>query len=155
VKVPRGAWVLVKEVARHVLRRPVVGVTVVARDKGGRFLLIRRADTGTWAMPGGTLEWGERLGECIVRELREEANATVTSEPKLRGVYSAPERDPRFHAVTVVVACQVEAEEPRGENPLEIRDARFFDEGDLPAEMAFGMQDMLDRARQTSEPFVE
>jgi 8-oxo-dGTP diphosphatase len=151
VRLSTGAWTLVKEVARHVLRRPVIGVAVVGRDAGGRFLLVRRADTGTWALPGGTLEWGERIGPCIVRELQEEAAATVESEPKLAGVYSDPGRDPRFHAVTIVVECRVASESPAAENPLEILEARFFAEADLPANMAFGMKDMLDRSRASPE----
>jgi 8-oxo-dGTP diphosphatase len=155
MRVPQGLFVLTKEILRHVLRRPVVGVAVVARDASGRFLLVRRADTGTWALPGGTLEWGERLGACIVRELREEANAAVTSEPVLRGVYSEPSRDPRFHGVTVVVECAVDAPDPKAENPIEIREARFFADQDLPRDMAFGMQDLLDNARHTQKPVLE
>jgi len=155
MKIPAGAFVLVKEILRHVLKRPVVGVAVVARDDNGRFLLIRRADTGTWALPGGTLEWGEPIRRCIVRELREETNAEPTSEPVLVGVYSDPARDPRFHAVTVLVTCRVRADAPAAENPLEIREAKFFDEGALPTEIAMGMKDMLDLARGNRAPYLE
>jgi len=155
VAIPRGAFVLLKEILRHVLKRPVVGVAVVARDDRGRFLLIRRADTGTWALPGGTLEWGEPIRRCIVRELREETNAEPTSEPELLGVYSDPSRDPRFHAVTVLVSCRVRADAPGAQNPLEIREAKFFDDASLPAEMAMGMNDMLDVARSKSPPYLE
>jgi ADP-ribose pyrophosphatase YjhB (NUDIX family) len=90
-----------------------------------------------------------------VRELREETNATPASEPRLIGVYSEPSRDPRFHAVTVVAECRVSAPDPRAENPVEIREARFFAEGELPAEMAFGMKDMLDVVREKREPHLE
>jgi 8-oxo-dGTP diphosphatase len=155
MRVPQGLFTLTKEILRHVLRRPVVGVTVVARDRDGRYLLVRRADTGTWALPGGTLEWGERLTTCIEREMREETGATLDSEPVLRGVYSEPSRDPRFHAVTIVVACRVLAPDPKPENPVEIREARFFAEDALPSEMAFGMQDLLENARKSPEPFLE
>jgi 8-oxo-dGTP diphosphatase len=154
-RIPKGAFVLVKEILRHLLKRPVVGVAVVARDEEGRYLLIRRADTGTWALPGGTLEWGEPLRRCIVRELREETNAEPTSEPALVGVYSDPSRDPRFHAVTIVVSCTVRAPAPGAENPLEIREAKFFAGDALPAEIAFGMMDMLDVARRGAAPYLE
>ena len=155
MKIPAGAFVLVKEILRHVLKRPVVGVAVVARDDRGRLLLIRRADTGTWALPGGTLEWGEPIRRCIVRELREETNAEPTSEPELVGVYSDPSRDPRFHAVTVVVACRVRADSPAAQNPLEIREAKFFADDALPAEMAMGMNDMLEIVRSKGAPYLE
>ncbi len=154
-RIPNGAFVLVKEVLRHVLKRPVVGVAIAGRDDAGRFLLIRRADTGTWALPGGTLEWGEPIRRCIVRELREETGAEATTEPKIVGVYSDPSRDPRFHAVTIVVACEVEATRLEADNPLEIREVRFFAESELPAEMAMGMNDMLDVVRRGGDPFLE
>jgi 8-oxo-dGTP diphosphatase len=155
MKIPTGAFVLAKEILRHVLKRPVVGVAVVARDDEGRFLLIRRADTGTWALPGGTLEWGEPIRRCIVRELREETNAEPTSEPELVGVFSDPARDPRFHAVTVLVACRVRADAPGAENPLEIREAKFFSETSLPDELAMGMKDMLDAAQRKGPAHLE
>jgi len=46
VQIPSGAWKIVKEVARHLLRRPVVGIAAAARTADGRLLLIRRKDSG-------------------------------------------------------------------------------------------------------------
>ncbi len=155
MKIPAGAFAIVKEILRHVLRRPVVGIAVVGRDADGRILLIRRADTGEWALPGGTLEWGETLRTCLDRELVEEANATIEGEPALVGVYSKPSRDPRFHGVTVVASCRVASRAPRGENPLEILEARVFAEREIPAKLAFGMQDMLKNALSKTPPILE
>src|SRR6188768_3042633 len=126
-----------KEVLRHVLRRPVVGIVAAARTEDGRWLLVRRSDTGKWALPGGTLEWGETFRSAITREVFEETGAEVTALGELLGVYSAPERDPRFHAVTVVVAATVAVAPPgrrdarrdsRGVNPVEITEVRLFDD---------------------------
>lgn len=143
-----GLLKLMKEVLRHLLRRPVVGLTVLATDSGSRILLIRRADSGKWALPGGTVEWGETLRETARRELLEEAGATVTSLDTLAGVYSDPNRDPRFHAVTVVVRATVEDTLRGPDNPIEVREARFFAPSDLPAEMSHGTGDMLRNALQ-------
>src|ERR1700723_3499299 len=99
---PRGISLLFREAARHVLRRPVVGVVSAAHTADGRWLLVRRADTGTWALPGGTLEGGETISASIVRELLEEAGVERCTLGRLVGVYSRADRDPRFHAVTVV-----------------------------------------------------
>src|SRR5579859_267143 len=41
-------------------------------DEDGRILLIRRADNGLWAMPGGGLEVGETAAQGAVREVLEE-----------------------------------------------------------------------------------
>ncbi len=147
VKIPRGVWAIVKEVARHLLRRPVVGIAAAARTPDGRWVLIRRGDTGEWALPGGTLEWGETLRTAIERELLEEAGCRVQELGDLLGVYSAPDRDARFHAVTVVVGVTVGAPERPPENPLEITEVGLFGTDELPAKLAHGMSAMLDHAR--------
>lgn len=128
---------------RHLLKRPVVGICAVARDPLGRVLLVRRSDTGTWALPGGTLEWGEQLAEALPREIEEETGATWVRMQRVTGVYSRPDRDLRFHAVTVCVLAEI-AEPVRGpQNPLEIREARLFAADEIPSELAMGMNDML------------
>src|SRR5689334_24064008 len=78
---------IMREALRLILRRPVVGVAVAARAPDGRWVLIRRGDTGTWALPGGTLEWGETFRELIARELLEEAGVRVRSIGRLVGVF--------------------------------------------------------------------
>ena len=40
--------------------------------RSGQVLLIRRRDSGLWAMPGGLVEVGDTLAGAAVRELREE-----------------------------------------------------------------------------------
>ncbi|HTQ41234.1 MAG TPA: NUDIX hydrolase [Polyangiaceae bacterium] len=154
-RIPRGAWTLVKDVARHVLRRPVIGVAAAARTSDGRWVLVRRADTGEWALPGGTLEWGETLRDSIARELREEAGVASCTVGKLVGVYSRPDRDPRFHGVTVVVRCEVEPPSLQPVNPLEIVEVGLFATDAVPAALAFGMQDMLADAVRGGDPVVE
>jgi 8-oxo-dGTP diphosphatase len=153
--IPRGALVLVKEVARHLLRRPVVGIVAAARTRDGRILLVRRTDVGQWALPGGTLEWGDTLRATVARELEEEAGVDRCEIGRLVGVFSRPDRDPRFHAVTVVVACEIDAPVRAPRNPLEIAEARLFLPSELPGAFAMGMKDMLDAALRSGEPLVE
>ena len=69
--------------------RPVPTASVVIRDPDGRLLLVKRADDGTWCLPGGRLEPGESWTECAVRECREETGLTV-AVLGLFGVYSEP-----------------------------------------------------------------
>ena len=140
--IPRGLMGVAKEAARHLLRRPVVGVAAAATSPDGRWLLIQRP-SGLWALPGGTLEWGETLDVGIRRELDEEAGAEALSIDGLVGVYSRPDRDSRFHAVTVVVRAKVALPTKRPKNPVEILDARLFTETELPTPLAHEMTDML------------
>ncbi len=152
---PASVVGLGKEVLRHLLRRPVVGLCVVATLPDGRILLIRRGDTGTWALPGGTVEWGETLLETFTRELREEAGVEAAELDSLVGVFSRPDRDPRFHAVTVVVRARVEAPRRAPVNTLEIREVRAFDLDDLPPDMAMTMGDFIAVALKSGPAVLE
>lgn len=151
---PAGVVGVAKEIFRHVLKRPVVGLAVVARCSEG-IVLIRRGDTGTWALPGGTVEWGETLRDTLVREVIEEAGIRETTFKRMVGVYSRPDRDPRFHAVTIVVEAEVGPIVQPPKNPVEIREARVFRLTELPAEMAMGMRDFLDHALAGGDPAFE
>jgi len=152
--IPRGALKIVKEIARHLLRRPVVGIAAAARVPDGRWLLVRRTDTGEWALPGGTLEWGEQLRVAIRRELREEAGVELLDLGAVSGIYSDPARDARFHAVTVVVRATVGLPQQPPDNPAEIAEVRLFATDELPPTLAHGMTDMLHHADST-DTFLE
>jgi len=154
-RLPKGLFPVLREIGRILLRRPVAGILAVARRPDGQLLLIKRGDTGTWALPGGTLEWGEPARETLVRELLEEAGATVLSTGRLVGVYSAPERDVRMHAVTIVVEAEVAPELSGPENPLEIHDARFFAPAEVPTPLAYTTGEMLRHALRGDEPYWE
>lgn len=142
----KHAGVILRELTRHILRRPIVGALAVARTKDGRVLLIRRGDSGKWALPGGTLEWSETLTKGLAREV-EETGATLVSIGSVRAIYSKPERDWRFHAVTVVVLVEV-AEPVRGpHNPLEIREAKLLRlDHEIPRDLDFDGNAVLDQA---------
>lgn len=147
MRIPGALFTIVKEIARHLLRRPVVGVAAAARTQDGRWVLVKRGDTGQWALPGGTLEWGERLGSAIRRELQEEAGVEVLELGTLAGVYSDPALDARFHAVTIVVCVLVSEPTRPPMNPLEVTGVRLFSDQELPEVMAYGTRRMLDDAR--------
>jgi 8-oxo-dGTP diphosphatase len=72
--------------------------------KGNDIVLIKRGKEpfkGSYALPGGFLNYGERLEECAVREVLEETGVK-TKVVELVGIYSSPDRDPRGHFVTAV-----------------------------------------------------
>ncbi len=153
-RLPQGVLDILKEATRLVLRRPVVGIAAAARTPDGKWVLIRRADTGTWALPGGTLEWGETLREALAREMEEEAGIRGVVPGRLVGVFSAYHRDPRFHGVTVVVACDVGLPTSPPKNPVEILEVGLFADADLP-DLALGMNDMIRAAQRGGEPEIE
>jgi 8-oxo-dGTP pyrophosphatase MutT (NUDIX family) len=54
-------------------------------------LLERRADFGTWGLPGGALDEDETVAEAVAREVREETGLQ-TLPLELFGVFSDPSR---------------------------------------------------------------
>jgi 8-oxo-dGTP pyrophosphatase MutT (NUDIX family) len=67
-----------------------VGCTACIFDPSReKLLLTRRSDNGRWCLPGGHMEPGETLAECVEREVWEETGLRVAAG-RLIGVYSNP-----------------------------------------------------------------
>jgi ADP-ribose pyrophosphatase YjhB (NUDIX family) len=104
-------------------------------DDAGRILLIRRADNGLWAMPGGALEVGETAAAGVVREALEEAG--VYSEAVgIVGIFDSRfcGTKSRHHLYQITFLCR-----PLDQSALaqpshahEILDKAWFAEADLP-----------------------
>jgi len=69
--------------------RIVPGGSAIVSDDYGGILLQKRADSGNWALPGGVMDIGETLEECVVREVREETGLDVEITG-LIGIYTDP-----------------------------------------------------------------
>lgn len=65
---------------------PKVGCSVAAFDDAGRVVLIKRADNGRWALPGGYAEVGSPPSANALRELHEETGFDAELQ-RLVGVY--------------------------------------------------------------------
>ncbi len=69
----------------------------------GKIVLIKRLNEpykGFYALPGGIVEYGERVEDAVLREVEEETGLKGEIH-SLVGVYSDPDRDPRGHFVSV------------------------------------------------------
>jgi 8-oxo-dGTP pyrophosphatase MutT (NUDIX family) len=47
-------------------------------DDQAKILLLRRKDNDKWTMPGGTLDFGESMTACAIREVREETGFGIS-----------------------------------------------------------------------------
>ena len=104
-------------------------------DRPGRPILLieRRHPPYGWAIPGGFMEVGERLERTAIREAAEETSLAVTLKALL-GLYSDPDRDPRFHVVTAVFVAEAQG------TPVAADDAKnigIVQMEDLPTRLAF------------------
>ena len=87
---------------------PKLTVDAVIKKNNSVVLIKRKNEPfkDFWAIPGGFVEYDEKVEQAVVREAKEETGLDVEIE-KLIGVYSDPIRDPRGHTVSVVFLCRV------------------------------------------------
>lgn len=76
--------------------------------KNGKILLIKRGHDpfkGQFALPGGFVDYEERVEQALIREVKEELNLDAIPIAIL-GVYSGPDRDPRGPVISTVFICE-------------------------------------------------
>jgi len=104
-------------------------------DDQGRILLIRRADNGKWAMPGGALEVGEPPADGVVREALEETGIPCQAVA-LVGVFDSRRcgAASRHHLYMFVFLCQPLSHETAHcpSHTHEVLDVGWFLEDALP-----------------------
>ncbi len=116
-------------------------------DKGPGVVLIERSNPPYgWALPGGFVDYGESCEQAAVREMKEETNLDVVLSG-LFGVYSDPDRDSRFHTVSVVYLA-VADDISRLRAGDDAGKARIFPLTGLP-KLAFDHGDILDDYRKS------
>ena len=124
---------------------PALSVDAVLFDQQGRLLLIRRKYPpyqGQYALPGGFVDYGETVEAAVQRELEEETGVR-TGITRLVGVYSAPDRDPRRHNVSVAFLMQPSPQLPVGGD--DAASAAYVDDW-KDVELAFDHRRIVDDA---------
>ena len=87
---------------------PSIAVDIILEKDDHVLLVLRKKDPfkGSLAIPGGFMNEGERVEDAATREMLEETNLNI--EPiAILGVYSAPNRDPRGHVVSIVFIAKI------------------------------------------------
>ena len=137
-----------QEGIRLAFRHPVLGTSIVPLLEDGRIVLIRRRDTGLWALPGGMVAWGEDIASTVRRELAEETGLNLVKIRRLAGVYSSPERDSRLHSICVAVVADVRGQF-KVQDELEVSEVKAFSPNFLPIseELSYDNAEQLENYR--------
>ena len=114
-------------------RTPLLTVDAIIRTPKGIVLIKRRFEPYGWALPGGFVEIGETVETAVGREALEETGLEIT-DLWLVGIYSDPDRDPRFHTVSAVFGATASSEPIGGDDALR---AVAFSENNLPEPIVF------------------
>ena len=111
------------------LKRPLITVDCIV-EKGGKILLIKRKNhpfSDQWALPGGFVEYGEKVMDAVKREVKEETNIDTEVE-EILDVYSNPKRDPRGHTISI---CYIGKGKGMAFGDSDASDAKFFELSDI------------------------
>jgi 8-oxo-dGTP diphosphatase len=125
-----------------------VDIVVATREASPRVLLIQRKNepfAGSWALPGGFVDEGERLGDAARRELREETGIDAEDMEQL---YTSgnPGRDPRGWTVSVVYLIQTDPARLKPQAADDAAAVGWYPLNELPV-LAFDHEMLLARAR--------
>lgn len=131
-------------------KRPFVVVdAIISYFEKGKFrgivLVERKNPPKGWALPGGFVNYGETLEQAVKREAKEETGLSIKILSQFQA-YSAPKRDPRLHAISVVFLCKAKGKIWHGSDA---KQAKVFSLKSIP-KLAFDHN----RAIKEAKPFL-
>ena len=133
-----------------VYRNPALTVDAVVLHRSARgdevLLVLRGRDpfAGSYALPGGFVEYGEDPNDAVNREIAEETGLTGLAFCQF-GVFGTPGRDPRGHTVSVVYTTIVVGPQPDAVGGDDAAEAVWFPVTELPP-LAFDHSEILTAA---------
>ncbi len=124
---------------------PKVGTAIAAFDDAGRILLVKRADNGRWALPGGYAEIGSPPSVNALRELREETGFEGELD-RLLGVFDNRAFGSAAPYQFYVLLFQIRIVGGAAATSVETTAVAFFGRDALPQDMTPFQRAMIDRA---------
>lgn len=124
-------------------KNPALTVDAIIVDDG-KIVLIQRLNNpykDYWALPGGFVEYGEKVEHAVIREAKEETGLDIELN-KLVGVYSDANRDPRGHTVSVVYMASIVGGQLKSDT--DAKDVQYFEISELnKMDLAFDHKQIL------------
>lgn len=109
-----------------------VGVFIVKDD--GSFLMLKRKNahgSGTWAPPGGHIEFGESIEACAIREVKEETGLDISDVKQFATTNDIFEEGK--HYITLHVKTAWNGDEPQIMEPEKCSELGWFTKDSLPS----------------------
>ena len=126
------------------MERPKVGVSVIIK-KDGKFLIGKRKashGTGTWAFPGGHLEYGESWEDCAKREVAEEVGIAIRNV-QFAAVTNDIFQKEEKHYITIFVICDYESGEVKVMEPEKCEEWLWMSWEELPRPLFLPIANLL------------
>jgi 8-oxo-dGTP diphosphatase len=121
-----------------------VGVGAIIIDDAGRLFLAKRGpkaknERGLWEFPGGSVEFGERLQDALIREMEEEYGIIIAID-SLFTVTDHLLPDEGQHWVSPSYLCHIVSGTPIIREPEKCSEIGWFAVDDIPAELSLVSQ---------------
>ncbi len=108
-----------------------VGVGAVILDKKDRILLLKRGqnirnEPGTWVIPGGEVEYNEKIEKTVLREVKEEIGVRV----KILGLLGVADQvmvKEKQHWISSIFLCKIVSSQPKIMEPEKCEDLDWFE----------------------------
>jgi len=114
-------------------RNPIPTVDIIIEIEDRIVLIVRKNEPKGWALPGGFVDYGERLEDAAIREAFEETSIRI-SGLQLLGCYSDPARDSRQHNISTVYIAKGSGMPQAGDDAAS---ASLFQPDKLPQNLCF------------------
>ena len=132
-------------------KRPAVGVAVIV-IKNGKVLLGKRKGahgSGSWAFPGGHLEFNESIEDCAKREVLEETGMSIKNF-RFATITNDLFHQSNKHYVTLFVVCEHENGIPGVKEPDKCEEWDWFYWNEFPKPIFLSLKNLL---QQGFSPF--
>ncbi|MCM8824173.1 MAG: NUDIX domain-containing protein, partial [Candidatus Omnitrophica bacterium] len=124
---------------KKISQGPYLTVDGIVEYHDGIVMVERSNPPFGWALPGGFVDYGESVEEAIAREIKEETNLEFLDFKQFK-VYSQPNRDPRFHTVSVVFIGKGKG---NLKSDSDAKNVGIFTKDKLPLKIAFDHRKIL------------
>lgn len=127
-------------------KRPAVGVAAIV-IKNGKVLLGKRKGahgSGTWAFPGGHLEFNESIEDCAKREVFEETGLSVKNS-RFATITNDLFHQSNKHYVTLFVLCDHEKGIPQIKEPDKCEKWDWFYWNEFPNPLFLSLKNLLEQ----------
>ena len=132
--------------------RPMVGIGVIIIKNGKVLLGLRKGShgAGTWALPGGHLEFNESIETCTEREVLEEVGIMIGNIEKVTFTNDIFAKEGK-HYVTCYVKARYMSGRVRRMEPDKCLKWKWCKWGEFPEPLFIGLPELL---REIADPTI-
>lgn len=96
------------------MKKKIIPVVIGVIKKGDKYLLTKRQspkdEWNKWQFPGGELEFGESLENCLKREIKEETTLELKKITFVNKIFEVIKND--YHFILITYLCSVGKNQP-------------------------------------------